>query len=594
MDLRGWEKLEEDDSSVTLRHPKGHTMRIAVKALPRIQREQIKRLNFAEGGAVKAQKLLKKSRGQSVQGGYIEDDDMDKAKDSAELRAEKERKIKPKMKKLADGTPDGPVENDSQDDQQTQAPAGTTININAAQPQQPQAIPIPVQAKPVSAAPGANLSGGIEAPSVPMPAIPKGEPNLNPNGQVNPSAVSRNAQLANEAGAKINAAEAQGKEQLEGNYADAQIKLEQRNQQRLAEMNQHVQDADAWLTDPKNAVSPKHFGQSLDTTQKVGAAIGLFLGGLGTPFGGHNYAFDFLNKQIDRDIDAQKQMVDNHKTVLGAYQDLYGKGVAADNLTKATMLDVMNSRARQQAAQLGTPRAQQRLLELNNATAIEKAKALKEAGVDITALPGYGGQGKSIGNVAPEKMPDQGKNESGPKYQILAPDAEKKYKQIMAGYNPQWSPKSELINQQYTAAQQAEKLLNGPNGDGKGGIEDIMDQMQEAQGKMGAWGHLHGSVGDVLGAVPFVNAEKAAAAANVIPPTHSEKRFRALQSALETDLGTALQGIMTPTEIHSLVGKFSPAYQDDAKDISFKKEQVVNSIMKAIRSSGLHGAGMIK
>src|SRR5580698_1787241 len=54
MDLKDWKKIKEDDKTVEMKHPKGHTMVIALHMLPPIQREQIKRLPMAEasGGRI--------------------------------------------------------------------------------------------------------------------------------------------------------------------------------------------------------------------------------------------------------------------------------------------------------------------------------------------------------------------------------------------------------------------------------------------------------------------------------------------------------------------------------------------------------------
>src|SRR5208282_1298556 len=52
LNLSQFEKVKEDKDNVHMKHKDGHMIIIAVKALPKVQREQIKRLKMAEGGNV--------------------------------------------------------------------------------------------------------------------------------------------------------------------------------------------------------------------------------------------------------------------------------------------------------------------------------------------------------------------------------------------------------------------------------------------------------------------------------------------------------------------------------------------------------------
>jgi hypothetical protein len=541
MDFRDWKKVKEDGKTCTLEHPKGHRLTVALRGLSALHRDQIKMLKMAKGGKAC----------------YDE------------------------------GTPDGPVSASDADSGNSAAPNITINNTPAPQPAAPAPNPV------------ATLANAPVAVNAPAPV--QGESNVLPNGQTNPAAVNRNAQQSVTAQRDIDVAQAQAENKNLQDYNKAVAQANQDYQARYNDLSGHVNDFANYMAE--NPIDPKHYQENMGSGAKVATAIGLFFGGLGTPFGGHNYAMDFLNKQIDRDIDAQRSRADQQKTILGGYQHLYGEGKEAYAATRATMLDIFNNKQKMIAAQLGTPQAYAKSLALSNQIAIDKQKALKDGATQINALPGY----QNVPNPkAPQSAPVQmSPRAAGPKsgpaaptasgktYQILSPSAQSKYDNIMRGYDPQWSGKSDLINQQYTAAQQAEKVLNGPNGDGQGGIHDILQEMYDAQKNMGLYGHLHEKAGDALAALPFVGAA-AGHAPEVIPPTHSEKRFNTLRTNLEADLGTALNGIMTPSDIHNAVAHSAPAYQDTPEDVDFKEKQFVNSVLKAVRTSALQGVnGML-
>ena len=52
LNLSGFEKVKEDKDAIHMKHKDGHVIVIAVKALPKIQKEQLKRLKMADGGDV--------------------------------------------------------------------------------------------------------------------------------------------------------------------------------------------------------------------------------------------------------------------------------------------------------------------------------------------------------------------------------------------------------------------------------------------------------------------------------------------------------------------------------------------------------------
>lgn len=544
MDFRDWKKVSEDGKTCTLQHPKGHKLTVALKGLSSIHREQLKRLKLSKGGVAH----------------YDE------------------------------GTPKAPVSEDDASTTTEKPDGGTNITINAAPAAgaTPPAQALPSMTQTTS--PAADLA------KQPVQAVPpepvQGEENVLPNGQTNPGAVNRNVQLAAKAQGDIDAAKAKAEGQNVNDYTQALGQLEQHRQEAYNDMAKHVQDFSDYQN--QHPIDPKHYQENMGSTEKTTKAIGLFLGGLGVPFGGHNYAFDFLNKQIDRDIEAQKAKADQQKTIYGAYRDLYGDGQQAYAATKASMLDILNKKQELVAKQVGTPQAAQKSLALRNQLAIEAQKGLKDSAAQIGALPGTTSNQPKSGAKGPQApAPAEGGSK---KYEILSPKAQGTFNNIMQGYST-WSPEKDKIAQQYTAAQQAERVLNGPNNDGKGGVDELMDTMYKSinAGPGGAKGlepHVRESIQkmeDIPYAGPLVKGLN-----EIVPKGDAYKNFEISKNQLESDLATALSGLVTPTEIHNMIEKNLPALGDDDKNVSSKTQAIVNMVKKAVRGSMLEGPGLLK
>lgn len=589
MDFRDWKKVSDDGKMCTLEHPKGHRLTVAMRGLSSIHREQLKRLKLAKGGAVK---------------------------------------------RYADGTPDGPVSNDDSSDQAPSA-GGTHITINAA----PAAAPaLPQMAQAVN--PAAQLAK--QPLQVAAPAPVQGASNLNPSGQPNPAAISKNAQLIPQAQRDIDISQSQAEGKNLGQYSEALGQVEQQRQEKYNNLAGHVDDFAKYME--KNPIDPKHYQENMGAGAKTATAIGLFFGGLGTPFGGHNYAMDFLNKQIDRDIEGQKSRADQQKTIYGAYRDLYGEGKEALAATKATMLDIMNSRQKMIAAQLGTPQAYQKSLALSNQLAISKQKELSDAATPLSALPGFNSGAKDtqgapppgvgvppqanqpnpnsmaqppvakpqaamspddtmranarrVSGLPPEEaqQPKDAASDSPRMYTILSPNAQQHLDNLR--YTPKAKDELDQIKQQYTQAQQAEKVLNGPKGDGVGGIHDLMQNMYQNIGGesaiSGAGTHVRRAIESAASSIPMVGSA-IEAATELYPKGEAYKQFQSNRTTMETDLATALNGLVPPSDINRIVEANLPAYMDSPKDIDRKEQAIVNMVLKASKTSLLNDWNLTK
>lgn len=109
-------------------------------------------------------------------------------------------------------------------------------------------------------------------------------------------------------------------------------------------------------------VDPTKFVGNMSTPQKVGTAIGLILGGIGSGLaGGENPAIQYLHKQIDQDIDAQKANIGNKQNLLSINLKQLGNMRDAQALTKANMLEIANIKLKQAEANAQDPIAKARL-----------------------------------------------------------------------------------------------------------------------------------------------------------------------------------------------------------------------------------------
>jgi hypothetical protein len=561
LELSKFQKIKEDKNKTMLQHKDGHTMTILHTALPKIQREQLKRLKMADGGQVK----------NFDDGG---DTSSDQTPDSSQ-----------------NATPTSPA-----------APA-TTININAAPaPAAPVAAPAPVAGQPPGppqnpAAQLAQIPNNINIPTVPPPAS-----NIGSNGTMNPAGVAKNTQTAAVAQGNLNSAQNQGVANLEQNYINQRGQTAQIDQQNLNNIAGHVDDFNRYIQ--SNQVNPNAYVENMDAGKKVSTAIGLILGGLGGK-GVNNPAMDFLNKQIDRDIQAQKDRMGQQKTIYDAYSKLYGDSVAANNATKASMLDIYTHQANQLAARIGTQSSQQAAMAFGANAAIEKSKLLQDAAVNLRNLPGYsatntnppsqqriGGTPDVVNSsqASPTQSPSQNNyNEKNGyrTYPILAPNAVQSASGLThVGYLNQ--PK---LQSQLTAADQVDKVLNGPERDGVGGIHDLLQDMYEDTGKGAYIPSAATQIGTGAANIPYVGGAIEGGLGLLGMSGYND--FMRKRTNMISDLSTALNGLVAPTDIVKLVDENLPKGGDTQESMETAERQIVNGIKKALPTDELQKAGLL-
>jgi hypothetical protein len=376
--LAQFKKVKEDKQTVTMGHPDGHTIMISKAALPTLQRKQLERMpvHMANAGIV-------------------------------------------------DSSGDAPPEHvlDSRDPNDTPPPPvdAPAVNPNT-----------PASGGSDSAAAGASL--GIPGATADTAATP--DTNLlasNDNAQAEamaanataPGAAPAATAPANSGAAQVdkdgnpidlNASYVQGQQaisehqdvasQLAANDADIQARdiaarqdLQTQATANLAALQKHKDDFTNYIQ--AHPIDPNHYLENMGTGKKISTAIGLMLGGLsgGLTGTGINPAQQWLNAQIERDIEGQKSRMDQQKTILGANQELYGDQNIALNMARTNMNDLYDRQIQQEATKLGTPAAKAAADAAHSQFAMANYQNLQQASIRQTAMQAIKNGGAGIDPV---------------------------------------------------------------------------------------------------------------------------------------------------------------------------------------------------
>lgn len=579
-DLSKFKKTAQDKHSTTLMSPEGHSITIVHASLSPLNREQLKRLKMAKGGGV---------------ANYDE------------------------------GSDPAPVSQDDVTPDQSADQGGATTIVNVGQGSAPAQASVPAQ-------PSVPAQYAAQPVVTQAPAVPQNTPpNTAPNGTMNPGAVAQNTQAGAGLQRDVDIAKGQAMANVQKGYTDAAAANAQRDQDNFKKfIVQPTQDFKSFVD--ANPINPNHWAESQGTAQKVGTALGLLLGGFATNGGtGTNPVYDWMNKQIDRDISAQQARVNNQKTVLGAYQQLYGDSNVANNLAKASLRDIYDSKAKQIAFQLNTPQAWANYQQFAADQAIKKSKDLQDAAVNLKSLPGYSRIGATPAAPAPNPVnpapaAPQPRGTSGASASWGEPNAEaaqatpdQPSKILVPGaqgilnslrYMPKARDEINQIKEQYTQAQQAEKALAA--------IDEKFPQLRgEATYSGNAAGHINpnsvaaigaglgamvgGAGGTILsapvggaggipgaaaggaeGALLFKGAAEAGRGALNVLGGQKQVQYEADKSAVTKVIAAALRGTNVSSEqIQDVVDSNTPSVWDSAS--TYRKK--INNIKEFIRNN---------
>ncbi len=597
LDFKHWTVASADGKTAHLTHKDGHMLRIAVKALPKIQQQQMQRL--AQGGDV-----LEPEKVKQFEQGF-------KGTPKPQPKPEPPPQPQPKPMYAEGDTVDSQGLTPAMQSAPSLSQLFNSLAVHPKAAQEPadySGTPMAVTdlgSVPMNAAPEAAPQDNLAPTSPPAPAQPpmSGSGMLYPDQTVNlPNAVGLGAKAAGQQ-AGVEAASAQG---MQGPLAEQQRKIDNTQQFVVGaynELHRHVIDtADALQ---QGMINPRAYQESQTSGQKVLTALGLFLGGAG----GHgNMAQDFLNRQIDRDIAAQEKNQDTRKTLLGAYQDLYGKSQVAVDLTRISMRDALANQAAQVAAKLGTPAAEAKKNAFISQLYLTNQQSLDNLAGRLGTMR-VGGMGGAPAGSAPKQATPKEPEATpiGGSSSMLYPGAMNYIngRQFVTGPLSQDVPamKAEMNN-----VNQAEKGLRT--------VDNVFPQLSK-EANFGEWATTFlpkSAIGQGLGVVEAARAAKglmtgagltamspatlgtgagvltagaiAATSPAVWDSVEKTRQYKADQTLLLGALSSALKGTnVGGGQIEDIVEKNTPAWKD-TKGTLEKKAKNIKDFIKAHIDTG--------
>lgn len=139
-------------------------------------------------------------------------------------------------------------------------------------------------------------------------------------------------------------------------------------------------------------VDPNRYLGDMSTGQKISTAIGLILGGMGSGITHQeNPALQFLNSQIENDINAQKSELDKKQNLLSMNMRQFGNLDQATNMTRVMMATMADSKLKEAAAKAQDPLAKARLLQAQGQLHEKYAPIMQQMALKQTALQQGGG-----------------------------------------------------------------------------------------------------------------------------------------------------------------------------------------------------------
>lgn len=338
--LSQMKKISSDKTHTTMRTPEGHEVRIAHASLSAPHRKALSMLPMAEGGEV--------SKEDPTQEHLLPGDQVPN-------KIEKQVVSKAR-KKMADGgdpadLPPVPAiaqQDNSQVIPNTPAQPAESIPVNvpgvtpdqAPQAQQPASQPSPQR---VLSSDDQGMASQQPAPSqVPEAGAEEGYENQVKGIQ---AAAQAEAQAAD---AKATALKTQlvAEQKVATDHADAQ--------------KQVTDNLQAIRNDINNThIDPNHYLGNQDTLSKIGTSIALVLGGIGGG-GRGNQVLDFVNRQIDNDINAQKANLGKKESIYSGILAQSSNEREATNMTRLIMNDMTLNKLQQAEATAQNPMAKAR------------------------------------------------------------------------------------------------------------------------------------------------------------------------------------------------------------------------------------------
>jgi hypothetical protein len=408
LDLSKFKKVGSDAKSTTLKHPEGHEIRIAHATLgPELKAKLHALPHFDLGGQTSSMTTAKNS----ITSAFGDKQPEPTAKPSSTVSDNGEAmhaaavaryKASQAAAQKSGGTPaandagndyaeggkvpgranyadsDAPV---SKDDAQPQAPVN--INIGAAGSAQAPVDPNTIDynkaytahgdenVQPAQQDPQQQQTPQGQAPAGPQTAPPQaGTPQPPPDPYGFGAAGDQYAEGSKENIAALNATAAA--QSGLGNAQSAALKPAIKDANEAAtkfaseydDVNHQVTDLEKSLSDPRSNINPNHYMESIGVGGKIRNALALLVSGIGAGMGGQpNMAQQYINGQIDRDIDSQKANLGKTENLLSANLKHLGNVRDAADLLRAQHMAVTSMSLQKAAAGAMGPEAKARAAE---------------------------------------------------------------------------------------------------------------------------------------------------------------------------------------------------------------------------------------
>lgn len=157
---------------------------------------------------------------------------------------------------------------------------------------------------------------------------------------------------------------AQGKQTAAALDANAKLQQDQQKgyQDHFDELSSEYKN---FMQDIQNQhIDPNHYWASKSTAAKVSTGLGLILGGIGAGLTGQsNAALEFLQKNIERDVESQKANLGKSESLLNANMKQFGNLKDATDMTRIMQQGIVANQLQSIAAQNTDPVAKARAQE---------------------------------------------------------------------------------------------------------------------------------------------------------------------------------------------------------------------------------------
>lgn len=406
-DFKGFEKVKEDEKSTTLRHPSGHEIMIAnhmlngdtralLKALPTYNRGGM--ACYADGGIVEPSQEEADKKKMDVLESYVPEGVRDWAQRTGET-------VKQGMGELKNDLAESYVANRGSVPLAAAGFAKRALgrvvgDITKGFDERDAALDAQEKAQEQQIQPASFMPESSQEPQ--MPEAPNGfeaAKNLGLSG------------INQEAAAQSDLAKEQARLQEEN------IKFQQEHMKSYAEQRNALQSERENLMKEvrESKVDPNRFWNNLSSGQKARNIVGLIVSG----FGGQRsaeMAIGMLDKQIDQDIQMQKDEIGKKNSLLSENLRRFGDLDTAMNMTKAMHADMLAAQLDKAAANAASPMVKAKAMQakaqlLSQYQPMIEQAAQRRAMQQMIAKAGPNADPAMFINLIPERDRDQAASE---------------------------------------------------------------------------------------------------------------------------------------------------------------------------------------